>query len=316
MTELVQVAPVTQLAIRRSFSVPTSASGLNTSTLIRLVLAETRPAVQFVIVLRVISFFCTGTGMHFRSVSPAAWLGILGWSFLGLAIYLLNGITDITGDRRNGSRRPIASGRLPVATAIQTTVFLAGAGLLLCTLASNRLAMLGVLFLILGYTYSVGPAALKSTRLGFAIAVGGGAFLCYMAGAVLGGGVDFRLVAFGASMALWVGLCSATKDLSDVDGDRLAGRQTWPVLLGDRGARRLISAISAALGIWFLLAAPALSAETRAAEIVGGAGAITLAAMVLLSPREATRSAGRRPYRMFMTVQYAVNCTVLAGALS
>lgn len=316
MTELVQVAPATRLAIRRGYSIPTSAPAVTGLSLTRLVLAETRPAVQLVILLRVFSFFCAGTGSHFRATPPVAWLGIVGWSFLGLAIYLLNGITDIVGDRRNGSRRPIASGRLPVATAIQATVFLAGTGLVLCALCTSRLVVLGVVFLILGYTYSVGPAALKSTRMGFAIAVGGGAFLCYLAGAVLGGGVDFRLVAFGASMALWVGLCSATKDLSDVAGDRLAGRQTWPVLLGDRGARRLISVISALLGVWFLVGTPVLGTGTRLAGIAAGLGAVILAATVLRPPRRTGRAAGRRPYRMFMTVQYAVNCTLLAGALS
>jgi len=316
MTELLYAAPGTHRAIRRTYPVPSERSALTGMALVRLVLAETRPGVQLVILLRVVSFFLSTAGPNVRAFAGTAAAGIAGWLSVGMAVYLLNGVTDILGDQVNGSRRPIASGRLPVATALRTTVFLAAAGLVLCALCERRLVVLAVAFLILGYCYSVGPAALKSTRMGFAIAVGGGAFLCYLAGSVMGGGLTPRLTAFGAVMALWVGLCSATKDLSDVAGDQLAGRQTWPVVLGDRGARRLISAISLLLGCSFLAGAAVLAGPTRPAALVAGLGAVTLGAVVLRAPRRAGRAAGRRPYRTFMAVQYAVNGAVLGSALS
>jgi hypothetical protein len=65
-----------------------------------------------------------------------------------------------------------------------------------------------------------------------------------------------------------------------------------------------------------VVGAPVLAAGTRPAGIVAGLGAAILAATVLRAPRRAGRAAGRRPYRMFMAVQYAVNCTLVASALS
>ncbi|MEN3360435.1 MAG: hypothetical protein V7637_4417 [Mycobacteriales bacterium] len=316
MTQLLHAAPGTHVAVRRTYPVPAEPWAQTWWALLRLVLAETRPAVQLVFLLRVLCFSLTAAGPNPRALAGTAAPGIAGWVSVGMAVYLLNGVTDIVGDQVNGSRRPIASGRLPVTTAMRATVSMAAVGLVLCALCDRRLVVLAVAFLCLGYGYSVGPNALKSTRLGFALAVGGGAFLCYSAGAVIGGGMTPRLTVFAASMALWVGLCSATKDLSDVAGDRLAGRLTWPVVFGDRGARRLISAISLLLGGWFLAGVPVLVSQTRPAAAVAGLGAITLAAVVLRRPRRAGRAAGRRPYRTFMAVQYAVNCTVLAGALS
>jgi 4-hydroxybenzoate polyprenyltransferase len=315
MTQLLHAAPGTHVAIRRTHPVPTRAGGQTGWTVLRLVLAETRPAVQLVFLLRVLCFFLSTAGTNPRAFAGTAAAGIGGWVSVGMAVYLLNGVTDVVGDQVNGSRRPIASGRLPLATAMRTTVLLAAAGLVLCALCDRRLVVLAVAFLCLGYGYSVGPNALKSTRLGFALAVGGGAFLCYSAGSVIGGGMTLRLTVFAAAMALWVGLCSATKDLSDVAGDALAGRLTWPVVFGDRGARRLIAAISLLLGGWFLATIPLLASQTRPAAAVAALGSVALAAVVLRRPRRADRAAGRRAYRTFMAVQYAVNCTVLVSAL-
>jgi 4-hydroxybenzoate polyprenyltransferase len=233
---------------------------------------------------------------------------------VSVAIYLFNGVTDIAGDQANGSKRPIASGRLPVTLAAQSTALLATGGLALCALVSPLLAGLALALLVLGWAYSAGPA-LKNATGGCALAVGGGAVLAYAAGGVIGGGLSAQSVSFAAAFALWVGLCSATKDLSDVEGDRLAGRRTWPVLYGDAGARRLISATSGLLTVGLALLCARLHGVLDVAAFTACLGAAALAIGVLLPATASTRTGGRRPYRVFMTVQYAVNATMIVGAV-
>ena len=289
---------------------PSTATG---QLLVSLVVAEARPCVQAVVVLRVLCFAAASTG-GIHTLAGRTSSAVAGWSLLSMSIYLLNGVTDVDGDRANGSRRPIASGRLPAGTAVQVTALLASAGLLLCALHSRGLAVLGIGLLSLGWAYSAGSAPLKSTTAGSAAAVGGAAFLSYAAGAVIGGGLTAGTAAFAASFALWVGLCSATKDFSDVAGDRLAGRRTWPVLLGDSGARRLVSAISAVSATWFVVLAPGLPADLGRSAVAAGVGAAVLAAAVLVPAPGGDRATGRRPYRVFMAVQYTVNWNVLLWA--
>ena len=66
-------------------------------------------------------------------------------------------------------------------------------------------------------------------------------------------------------IALWVGLCCAAKDFSDIDGDRAAGRRTWPVLIGGRRASRILACLAvggagATIGAARVAAVPALPA--------------------------------------------------------
>jgi 4-hydroxybenzoate polyprenyltransferase/chlorophyll synthase len=270
-----------------------------------------------VFLLRVLCFFAI-SGSRWVPAGRAL-LGISGWIFLSTAIYLLNGITDIVGDRANGSRRPLACGLLNSGSAARVTGVLSSAGLILCALASTRLVVVGIVLLALGWCYSMGPVPLKSTPVGFPVAVGGGALLSYLAGAVLAGGVGRYRAVFAVSMAVWVGLCSATKDFSDVEGDLLAGRRTWSVVLGDRPARRLTATLSAVLGLWFLVISSWLPRAVGLAALVAAVGSVALAVAALAPVGGADRRSARRPYRVFMTVQYAVNgcllgCRLLAAA--
>lgn len=284
--------------------------------LVRMIVTESRPPVQVVFLLRLVSFAAAAGGLSgLAGAAPAA--GILGWLLLSIAVYVLNGISDVEGDRANESRRPIAGGRLPVDVALHATAVLALAGLSLCALCSGRLVLVGLAALLLGWRYSAGRVPLKATTAGIALTAGGGVLLCYAAGAIIVGGIAGPATgAFGLAEATWLGLSAATKDFSDVEGDRLAGRRTWPIVLGDRRARQLVAACSAALGLVFAVLAVLGHGAVPVASVTAGVGGLALAAATLRCPATGDRATRRRPYRILMVTQYAVNAALLLGALS
>lgn len=284
--------------------------------LVRMIVEESRPPVQLVFLLRLVSFAAAAGGLSgLAGPGPAA--GVAGWLLLSMAVYVLNGISDVEGDRANDSRRPIAGGRLPVDVAMHATAVLATAGLGLLALCSGRLVLVGMAALILGWRYSAGRVPLKATTAGIAVAAGGGVLLCYAAGAIIAGGVAGPAVGgFGLAEATWLGLSAATKDFSDVEGDRLAGRRTWPIVLGDRRARQLVAVCSAALGLVFAVLAVVGHGAVPMASATAGIGGAALAAAALRCPATGGRATRRRPYRILMVTQYAVNGALLLGALS
>jgi 4-hydroxybenzoate polyprenyltransferase len=276
------------------------------------ILRESRPAVQAVFIVRA----CVAAGIPFQFSMRAAGV-IAGWSMLSMAIYVLNGVTDRTGDRVNRSCRPIATGALLPTTALRVSALLSVAGVTICTAARGWSLPLALAFLALGCAYSVGPA-LKNSPVGFAVTIGGGAGLTYAAGWVAGGALRPAELGFGVAMAVWVGLACAAKDFSDADGDRLAGRRTWPVLLGGRGAATCLRICALAGSLVMVAAALVVDATLWPAALVIVTGSVALsrscAASVALGA-EPSRSARRRPYRTFMLTQYGANLAlVLAGA--
>src|SRR6478609_9228145 len=80
-----------------------------------LAFLEGRPVVMGVFALR----FVVGTQLADGAdwSSPRLWLATASWLLAVWAVYLINGISDIGGDRLNGSSRPLASGRLAVGSA-------------------------------------------------------------------------------------------------------------------------------------------------------------------------------------------------------
>jgi 4-hydroxybenzoate polyprenyltransferase len=168
----------------------------------------------------------------------------------------------------------------------------------------------------LGWAYSMAPHPLKETMAGFLVTVVAGGMLTYAAGwHAAGTRPDIDLLLFGPAMSLWMGLAGSTKDLSDTDGDRLAGRRTWPVILGDRAARAVMALCALALGAGFLVVASRLATDLVPVAALVLVGAVALAALLGLGPRGADRGTRRRPYRAFMLTQYVAHLA-LVGLLA
>lgn len=278
----------------------------------RLAWQEARPSVQVIFLLR----FVTGAALVAAGGCPGplpAAAGAVTWCCVVAAIYLHNGAADVVEDRGNGSARPIASGRLPAGTAETIARALAGAGVVTGLAAPPPVAVLALVMLGLGWCYSSGPHPMKRTVAGFLIVVVSGGSLTYLAGAAVGGGrITGELVFCGLAMSAWMGVAGSTKDLSDVGGDRQAGRRTLPVLLGPGRCRLLMAAAVLALGGASLTVGLAWLPRMLPMAAVLLLGSVLVVVLLVRLPADAARSRRRLPYRAFMVTQYCAHAVVLA----
>uniref|UniRef100_A0AAU3GV23 UbiA family prenyltransferase n=1 Tax=Streptomyces sp. NBC_01401 TaxID=2903854 RepID=A0AAU3GV23_9ACTN len=270
--------------------------------------SEARPTVQLVFLLRYLA--AAGLGSPGGFPHPSRMLvGAAGWFLATTAIYLFNGVADRPEDIRNGSTRPIAAGRLPTRTALTAAGLLAAAGVA-CSFAPGPVAgALVALYLLLGYAYSGPPFPLKSTYYTCTATGLAAGLATYLAGFVAGGHpLDEALLVFAGMMTLWMGgVGGVAKEFSDIEGDRSAGRSTWPIVLGMAGETRLLRllALGVALTFWTFASLYSTSLLWCAATVLLGALAVVVTAGVLHA--SADRSERRRPYIAFMWTQHAAH---------
>ncbi|MGX1670437.1 UbiA family prenyltransferase [Streptomyces sp. NPDC055400] len=272
--------------------------------------AESRPVVQFVFALRFIVGVLCAVQLSVGEITWATAAGLVAWICVAVSAYVLNGVMDVTEDQANGSRRPIASGRLPVRSALVVVWVTAGASLIMGGI--SHVWWLAAIFAALGCAYSVPPVAAKRNSATAGAVVLGMGLATYMAGAAATGGrITAGGLAFFLAMSLWMGLVGAiSKDLSDVHGDAISGRRTLAVIKGERFARRFAAAAATVLGVGAVLASVELEPVTLCGSVPLAAGALWFVARC----RRRT-SNPRSPYHAFMGAQYAANVGMLAGLL-
>lgn len=288
-------------------------------------LMEARPSVQAIFALR---FLCgavlSGRPMRAGEILHCA-LSLAAWSATVIAIYLLNGATDVREDRANGSQRPIARGDLSPAIAARLAYGLGLAALCLALLLNGVFATLLIAMLLLGYAYSGPPLHLRRHPVGAILVATLGGLLTYAAGYFYAGAgpdgprlatIPPALPIVVVAMSLWMGLVGGiTKDFSDYPGDLLAGRTPAVVRYGQTVTRVGVAACALVLTTAFLVAAvhwARILVIPASAAVAGGACVAVLA----LSPvATGSRARLRLPYRAFMVTQYVVHLLVLVAAL-
>lgn len=264
--------------------------------------AESRPVVQAVFLIR----FAATSELLLHPLTRSLIVG-LGWVLVTGAIYVMNGLSDLAGDRANGSERPLASGRLCARTAAVLCGLTGALGVGLCLLISLACGVLAGLMAVAGVAYSLGPK-LKAHAVGAALTIGIGAGLTYLAGWAARGAIDLNRVGLGLALSCWVAAACSSKDFSDVHGDRLMGRRTLPVVLGARVAATVVSGLSALAVLLVLLTGRELDLLV--------VGALGLGTLVLVASSRGIdvaqgRKVARRPYRVYMATQYATNGLML-----
>jgi 4-hydroxybenzoate polyprenyltransferase len=275
-----------------------------------LMARESRPCVQTMYLLRFFVGVWLADAGGFLGWQVAA--GAVSWLCVCVAIYAVNGVADVQGDRHNRSSRPIASGELDAQTATQAILWLALAGLVMAALVSAQLVVVFVLMFGIGWLYSCGPRPFKNSLAGLVFSGTALGLLSVLAGWLASGGgpLGVDVVVLGAGLALWMGLVgTATKDLKDVPGDRLAGRRTLPVLLGIDRAKAVAGVVALAHGCVFVLAARSLAPGMVPAAGCALLGAVGVAAVVVCS---AGPRSGRRAYGAYMITQYVAALSALA----
>lgn len=282
---------------------------------------ESRPSVLGIQLIR----FAVGTVMAAQITGhwlPArAGIGVLSWELAIFWTYLLNGLMDIQEDRVNGSRRPIAAGALAISTAARCAAGAAALSLACAGLLGLPTTCTVLVMLVIGWQYSAPPLSLKRGPARTATAGAALGFLAYLAGFVSQVGTT-RLhpgpapLIFVLAMSAWMAFVGTpAKDLPDMQGDAAAGRRSLMLIWGEAATRRFLAIAAVTIAIAFSLVSvfglPLL--RWPAAALVIGASALAPASLSRIST--GGRSRRRRPYRIFMLTQYAVNVCMLAALL-
>lgn len=234
-----------------------------------------------------------------------------GWLLITGAIYVLNGVSDIEGDRANNSVRPLASGALRLRHAVGASATAAAAGVLLCWWDSPLCGALAAGMALLGLAYSLGPT-FKQHALSAAGTIGLGAGLTYAAGWSVRGDITLWNSVFAAGLSCWIAAASSTKDFSDIAGDELAGRRTLAVALGLQRAARIVAGISA-VAVSAVVMASIWARIGMLPVLLLGVGTAVLALACNKAVRAHERSGRRVPYRVYMATQYALNGLMLVS---
>jgi 4-hydroxybenzoate polyprenyltransferase len=275
---------------------------------------ESRPAVQGIFLLRFLtgaSF--AGTLFAGGTVNFSLWGGAALWTCATLSVYILNGIMDVEEDRINGSSRPVASGKLSVTQAACVTASLAVLSVVGSFALGSLMVLSVVVLLALGWLYSGPPLYLKRSPTGWAILGIIVAVITYNAGRIVneGEGDVLSFLVFATVMALWLGIVSQMKDLSDIEGDKQAGRRSGPVVWGEDIARLIFSGAALSLGGGYILLAALFAPSLLVPSFVLAGGAVALAVITLGPWSRGDKSRRRRPYKVFMFTQYGANLAVI-----
>ena len=170
-----------------------------------------------------------------------------------------------------------------------------------------------VVLLVLGWLYSGPPIYLKRSSTGWAVLGIMVALITYSAGYSSngGGGNIHSFLVFATVMALWLGIVSQTKDLSDIEGDKQAGRRSGPVVWGENAARIVYSGAALSLGGGFILSAALFAPDLLIPAFVLASGAVVVAVIALGPWSRGQKSKRRMPYMAFMLTQYGANLAVV-----
>ena len=135
-------------------------------------------------------------------------------------VYTLNSITDVVEDAANKPWRPLPSGVISRRDAVLWLIFLTFGSILGTVILFEGVEKNLVFFILLfGIFYSLPPFVLKKR----------GILACFVTGfgisypMIVAGGIDF--LPCSLSLLLHVSGVTALKDLSDTEGDILAGRK-------------------------------------------------------------------------------------------
>lgn len=159
----------------------------------------------------------------------------------------LNQIYDLEIDRVNKARRPLPSGRLTIAEAWGFTIVTYVLTLVLAWFVApggrRECFWLVVVAMIATYVYSVPPLRTKARGMwaNITIAIPRGVLLKVVGWSAVKTIVGVEPWFIGAIFGLFLLGASTTKDFADMEGDRLGGCRTLPILYGVKRTAWMIS---------------------------------------------------------------------------
>ncbi len=171
--------------------------------------------------------------------------------------------TDARNEQRiypyTGGSRFIQTGILSQASmarlGISLLVIAAIAGVLLFLERGPIVITFGIIGILLGVLYSLGPVKLSTLGLGeTAVAIAFGVLPVTGAAWLQGATIDAQLIVFSLPVSLWVAAILLINEVPDIDADSATGKNTLPVRLGlgATAALYFLLHVAAALAIGWL----------------------------------------------------------------
>jgi geranylgeranylglycerol-phosphate geranylgeranyltransferase len=203
----------------------------------------TRPATSFAAALLALVGALLSTEADYASPlsDPArAAAFAFAWFCMAQATFAVNDAFDAPIDAVSHPWRPIPSGRVSTTDAVRLGIGLACLSVVLLAFISPSLGVLGLLYAAASWGYS---ARVKSSNGLAANAMVAGLIAVVPLSASLAGTPGDALWWTPIPIFLGVFAREILNDIEDADGDRVNGRPTLPLMLGNRWAYRL-SALS------------------------------------------------------------------------
>ncbi|MCX5696286.1 MAG: UbiA family prenyltransferase [Candidatus Omnitrophica bacterium] len=156
---------------------------------------------------------------------------------------LLNDIFDVDCDRVSNKERPLVSGIISAGEYLKVGLVYLTFSLFFSIWVSQNCFVLNLLFIGVYFLYSVPPFRLKRFFVFSSLITGLQALLILLMGQVSLAKDDTTVLLYPP--LLWLAfliffLGSNIKDLKDIEGDRLCGVYSLPVIFGERKARKII----------------------------------------------------------------------------
>jgi geranylgeranylglycerol-phosphate geranylgeranyltransferase len=206
-------------------------------------------------VATVLSFFLISKGHIFNDAYLACSIGIASY-FLGLATYVYNDLTDIDLDRINRKEQSIITQNLSKPRLIILIIFLFGISASISFVVGLYAFIITLMFMGLGVLYSHPRISLKSKFPLKTIVTATGAGLLSLLGgaAAMGDGSNNVHLGLGVHMpvstiylafffSIFYFIQSPIGDIADIDGDRAAGRRTFPLVIGMNGTTAIMLSV-------------------------------------------------------------------------
>jgi geranylgeranylglycerol-phosphate geranylgeranyltransferase len=164
--------------------------------------------------------------------------------FLGLATYVYNDLTDIDVDKINRKEQSDMTQNQSKGKLMVLVTLLFGLAATVSVIISYYSFLISVVFIILGVTYSHPIFNLKSRfpLKTIVTATGAGLLSLFGGAAAIGNGVyhnsmnisilPLSTIYLAISFSIFYFIQSPMGDIADIKGDRVAGRRTFPLVLG------------------------------------------------------------------------------------
>lgn len=154
-----------------------------------------------------------------------------GTYMISLATYAYNDVTDTIADRVNKVDRVLARGRMDGKTVERLSIALFSTGMILLVHINVYTAIIALLCTALAVVYSHPKTNLKDRFPYKTIVNASGAGLAALIGGFAVGDISSVMVLAIVSF-LFLFILAPLGDIQDYHGDRVAGKRTFPVVLG------------------------------------------------------------------------------------